>query len=108
MPKGAMVRSILESFIKDELVKRGYEPVYTPHIGRLELYRTSGHFPYYRDAQFPPMFFNYIAGALDLAHYRLAAVRRHPQFTHVDDIVSFNARMLEETVSNAAYSLVTV
>jgi MFS family permease len=42
------------------------------------------------------------------AHYRLAAVRRHPQFTHVDDIVSFNARMLEETVSNAAYSLVTV
>ena len=31
-------------------------PVYTPHIGRLELYRTSGHFPYYRDAQFPPMY----------------------------------------------------
>jgi threonyl-tRNA synthetase len=73
MPKGAIVRGILETFIKEELVKRGYQPVYTPHIGRLELYRTSGHFPYYRDAQFPPMYFNAVAGALDLAQYRLAA-----------------------------------
>jgi threonyl-tRNA synthetase len=73
MPKGATVRSILEGFIKEELLKRGYEPVYTPHIGRLELYRTSGHFPYYRDAQFPPMYFNGSAGAIELAQYRLAA-----------------------------------
>src|SRR5262249_46324151 len=36
MPKGAIVRGILETFIKDELIKRGYQPVYTPHIGRLE------------------------------------------------------------------------
>ena len=56
MPQGATVRGILENFIKDELLKRGYQPVYTPHIGRLELYRTSGHFPYYRDAQYPPMY----------------------------------------------------
>src|SRR5262245_6391081 len=73
MPKGATVRGILESFIKDELLKRGYQPVYTPHIGRLELYRTSGHFPYYRDAQFPPMYSRPAAGALDLCQYRLAA-----------------------------------
>jgi threonyl-tRNA synthetase len=73
MPKGATVRGILESFIKDELLKRGYEPVYSPHIGRLELYRTSGHFPYYRDAQFPPMYFHAAAGTLDLCQYRLAA-----------------------------------
>jgi threonyl-tRNA synthetase len=73
MPKGATVRGILEGFIKDELIKRGYEPAYTPHIGRLELYRTSGHFPYYRDAQFPPMYFNAVAGALDLAQYRLSS-----------------------------------
>lgn len=72
MPKGAIVRGILEGFIKDELIKRGYEPVYTPHIGRLELYRTSGHFPYYRDAQFPPMYGRPAAGALDLCQYRLA------------------------------------
>ncbi|MCE9531724.1 MAG: threonine--tRNA ligase, partial [Planctomycetes bacterium] len=65
MPKGAMVRSLLESFIKDELVKRGYSPVYTPHIGRLDLYRTSGHFPYYRDSQYPPIFMNPVAHTID-------------------------------------------
>ena len=71
-PRGAIVRGLLETFIKDELVKRGYQPVYTPHIGRLELYRTSGHFPYYRDAQFPPIYMRPLASALDLAQWRLA------------------------------------
>ncbi len=55
MPRGATVRGILESFIKDELVRRGYQPVYTPHIGKIELYQTSGHCPYYRDSQFPTL-----------------------------------------------------
>lgn len=79
MPKGATVRGILEGFIKDELMKRGYQPVYTPHIGRLELYRASGHFPYYRDAQFPPMYFRPAAGALDLAQWRLSAGHLSPE-----------------------------
>ncbi len=73
MPKGATVRGLLETFIKDELLKRGYEPVYTPHIGRLELYRTSGHFPYYRDAQYPPIYFHPAALLIDLAYYRMSA-----------------------------------
>jgi threonyl-tRNA synthetase len=73
MPKGATVRGLLETFIKEELLKRGYQPVYTPHIGRLELYRTSGHFPYYRDAQYPPMYHHPAGSALDLAQHRLAA-----------------------------------
>jgi threonyl-tRNA synthetase len=73
MPKGATVRGLLESFIKEELLKRGYQPVYTPHIGRLELYRTSGHFPYYRDAQYPPMYGHPAGSALDLAQHRLAS-----------------------------------
>ncbi len=55
-PKGAIVRSLLEDFIKRELLKRGYEPVYSPHVGRAQLYETSGHFPYYRDSQFAPIF----------------------------------------------------
>jgi threonyl-tRNA synthetase len=55
MPKGAIVRGILESFIKEELVKRGYQPVYTPHIGKIELYQISGHYPYYKDSQFPTL-----------------------------------------------------
>jgi len=56
LPKGAIVRSLLEDFIKKELIARGYQPVYSPHIGRVELYETSGHFPYYRDSQFAPIF----------------------------------------------------
>jgi threonyl-tRNA synthetase len=63
LPKGAAVRGILEEFIKAELLKRGYQPVYTPHIGRVEMYETSGHFPYYRDAQFAPIF-GHPAGSL--------------------------------------------
>ncbi|MEO1995346.1 MAG: threonine--tRNA ligase, partial [Planctomycetaceae bacterium] len=56
LPKGATVRTVLEDFIKRELLNRGYQPVYSPHIGRAELYETSGHFPYYRDSQFSPLF----------------------------------------------------
>src|SRR5262245_15902304 len=63
LPKGATVRGILEEFIKVELLKRGYQPVYTPHVGRVEMYETSGHFPYYRDAQFAPIF-GHPAGAV--------------------------------------------
>jgi len=55
LPKGAVVRRKLESFIKDELVRRGYVEVITPHIGNLDLYRTSGHYPYYADSQFDPI-----------------------------------------------------
>ncbi|MGI8603869.1 MAG: threonine--tRNA ligase [Verrucomicrobiales bacterium] len=55
MPKGAVIRQELQDFISAELRKTGYQQVFTPHIGRLDLYRTSGHFPYYADSQFPPL-----------------------------------------------------
>ncbi len=94
MPRGATVRGLLETFIKDELLKRGYQPVYTPHVGRLELYRTSGHFPYYRDAQYPPLYQHPAGSALDLAQHRLAAglldddkerdMAQFMQLTHLD------------------------
>jgi threonyl-tRNA synthetase len=57
LPKGAVMRETLEDFLKQEQLKAGYEPVVTPHIGRLDLYRTSGHYPYYKESQFPPMLF---------------------------------------------------
>lgn len=56
LPKGAMIRSQLEEFIKQELSRRNYLPVYTPHIGRIQMYQTSGHFPYYMESQFPPFY----------------------------------------------------
>ena len=54
-PKGAALRLELQKFISEHLERQGYHHVFTPHIGKLELYRTSGHFPYYRDSQFPPI-----------------------------------------------------
>jgi len=53
-PAGAIIRLELQTFISAELKKQGYQQVFTPHIGKLELYRTSGHFPYYAESQFPP------------------------------------------------------
>ena len=55
LPKGAVLRDTLVTFLKKEQLRRNYQPVITPHIGRLELYRTSGHYPYYKDSQFPAM-----------------------------------------------------
>ncbi|MCG3196813.1 MAG: Threonine--tRNA ligase [bacterium] len=55
MPKGAALRYELESFLRQKLMESGYQSVYTPHIGKLDLYRTSGHFPYYKDSQYPPI-----------------------------------------------------
>ncbi len=55
LPKGAIVRGVLENFIKEELQRRGYLPVYTPNVGRIELYKTSGHYPYYMDSMFTPI-----------------------------------------------------
>jgi threonyl-tRNA synthetase len=55
LPKGTIVREELEKFLRDEQRKRGYLPVVTPHIANLNLYRTSGHYPYYKDSQFAPI-----------------------------------------------------
>jgi threonyl-tRNA synthetase len=65
LPKGATIRATLEEFIKAELLKRGYQPVYSPHIGRVEMYETSGHFPYYRDSQFAPIFMHSAGQLID-------------------------------------------
>jgi len=54
-PRGAVIRQALQDFIGGELRSQGYEQVFTPHIGKLGLYRTSGHFPYYAESQFPPL-----------------------------------------------------
>jgi len=55
LPKGTTLRRTLESFLRDEQIKRGYQEVITPHIGNIELYKTSGHYPYYKDSQFNPI-----------------------------------------------------
>jgi threonyl-tRNA synthetase len=57
-PNGSVIRQELQTFISEELRKQGYSQVFTPHIGKLELYKTSGHFPYYKESQFTPVIEN--------------------------------------------------
>ncbi len=55
LPKGATVRRILERFITDTEIAWGYNHVYTPDIAKLDLYKTSGHYPYYKDSMYAPI-----------------------------------------------------
>ncbi len=79
LPKGATIRALLEDFIKKELVQRNYDPVYTPHIGRVELYETSGHFPYYRDSQFAPIYGHDAGRIIDYCIQKLQADELEPE-----------------------------
>ena len=53
--KGSAIRRELERFIIDEEIKRGYQHVYTPPLARTELYKKSGHYPYYKNTMYPVM-----------------------------------------------------
>ena len=55
LPKGTALRARLEDFLKSEQLKRGYQPVITPHIGKKELYITSGHYEKYGEDSFQPI-----------------------------------------------------
>ncbi|CCI14079.1 Threonyl-tRNA synthetase [Microcystis aeruginosa PCC 9806] len=54
-PKGTLIRSLLEDFLKKEQLKRGYLPVVTPHIARVDLFKISGHWQKYKEDMFPMM-----------------------------------------------------
>jgi len=54
-PKGALIRQIIEDFWREEHINRGYDIVYTPHIAKLDLWKTSGHWDFYRDYLYSPM-----------------------------------------------------
>jgi threonyl-tRNA synthetase len=62
-PKGTVLRSTLEDFLKQEQLKRGYLPVVTPHIGRVDLFKTSGHWQKYKQDMFPMMAEDEVAAA---------------------------------------------
>ncbi len=55
LPKGAILRETLEAFLRQAQMERGYLPVITPHIAKVDLYVTSGHYPYYSDSQYTPL-----------------------------------------------------
>ncbi|WJP99775.1 threonine--tRNA ligase [Geobacillus stearothermophilus] len=55
LPKGATIRRIIERYIVDKEIELGYDHVYTPVLGSVELYKTSGHWDHYKENMFPPM-----------------------------------------------------
>jgi threonyl-tRNA synthetase len=63
-PKGAIVRKVMEDWMRDECLRRGYQLVYTPHVARVNLWQTSGHEGFYSANMFTPM-------ELDDASYRM-------------------------------------
>ena len=63
-PKGGLIRKVMEDWMREECIRRGYDMVFTPHIMRRELWKISGHEGYYSDNMYPPM-------ELDDAEYRL-------------------------------------
>ncbi len=54
-PKGATIRSIIEDFWRSEHSKRGYDIVYIPHIAKIDLWKSSGHWEFYQDSMYPPI-----------------------------------------------------
>jgi threonyl-tRNA synthetase len=82
LPKGAHVRRLMEDWIREETLARGYEPVYTPHVAKEDLWRISGHLENYGDLMFPGM-------EVEHATYRLKPMNcpvPHPRL-HVADAV---------------------
>jgi threonyl-tRNA synthetase len=63
-PKGAIIRKLMEDWMKEECIRRGYDMVYTPHVARVNLWQTSGHEGFYSQNMFTPM-------ELDDADYRM-------------------------------------
>ena len=55
LPNGAILRDTMERWLRQLQIEHGYQPVVTPHIGSIDLYKTSGHYPYYKDSQYAPI-----------------------------------------------------
>ena len=67
--KGATIRRELERFVVDEEIKRGYQHVVTPPLAKTELYKVSGHYPYYKDTMYPPMVIDLTSDDLSSSFY---------------------------------------
>jgi len=107
LPKGARVRSLLEDFLRKEMLRRGYEPVYSPHLGRVEMYETSGHFPYYRDSQFPPLFVHDAGALVDAWSRRLSSeeglnAAQESHFLQAAEILGFRSEAYRQAATKEA------
>jgi len=81
LPNGSVVRTELQNFLTGEMKKMGYHMVYTPHVGHLDLYRCSGHYPYYEESQYPAMFETERGKAIQSALQLAKRVEKMPDAT---------------------------
>jgi len=98
-PNGSILRQELQTFIAGELRKQGYSQVFTPHIGRLSLYKTSGHFPYYKDSQFPPVVEREFLDQLSASGCSCAEMANRIEGVSAHFAESLNARTGKETIT---------
>ena len=85
LPRGTLIRDLIEDFAKDEERSAGYERVATPHLGKEELFTTSGHLPYYKDSMYPPLVMDdgtYYLKAMNCPHHHL--IYRHKPRSYRD------------------------
>jgi threonyl-tRNA synthetase len=98
-PNGAIIRQELQNFISEELRKQGYSQVFTPHIGKLELYKTSGHFPYYKESQFSPVIENESLAKVMKENCSCAEVYARLDAVSAQLAAQVNARTGKETIT---------
>ncbi len=98
-PNGSILRQELQTFISGELRKQGYSQVFTPHIGSLALYKTSGHFPYYKDSQFPPIVEREFMDKLISAGCSCAEMSNRVEAVSAHFAAQVNARTGKETIT---------
>lgn len=83
-PAGAIIRQELQNFISEELRLQRYQQVFTPHIAKINLFRTSGHFPYYSQSQFSPLIASETLSTLAKENCSCAELTNHIQTGKVD------------------------
>ncbi|MBX3411046.1 MAG: threonine--tRNA ligase [Phycisphaeraceae bacterium] len=98
-PNGSIVRKELQAFIAMQLARQGYTEVFTPHIGRLELYKTSGHFPYYKDSQFAPILERQALEELSAAGCSCAEMMHRVEGVSARLAAGINERTRAQTIS---------
>jgi threonyl-tRNA synthetase len=96
---GAVVRKELQTFIAAELAKQGYTEVFSPHIGSLDLYKVSGHFPYYKDSQFAPILERDALDALSASGCSCAEMMRRVEGVSARLAAGINERTKAQTIT---------
>ena len=98
-PNGSILRQQLQDFISGELKKQGYSQVFTPHIGSLALYKTSGHFPYYKESQFSPIVEKEFLDQLTASGCSCAEMANRIEAVSAKFASDVNARTGKETIT---------